>query len=81
MDERSTPVDGRFHDWLETLAALHRTCEVIYRSGNGGRTVIRDRIQRLYGKEGREWLQMASGLAIGVDQLIKVDGHEQIHIC
>jgi len=66
--------DIPFYQELEMLALLHRPCEIIYRSENGARTVIRDRIAGLTVLEGRECLKTAAGLVIGLDKLEEVDG-------
>ncbi len=63
-----------FYEELEMLVTLHRPCEIVFRSENGARTVIRDRIATLYGREGREWLRTGAGLDICLDSLEQVDG-------
>ena len=68
------PVDPGFCEELEGLAALNRSCEIIFRSGNGARTVIRDRIAGLDAREGKEWLVTATGLVIPLANLEEVDG-------
>jgi hypothetical protein len=74
MDNENGPVDPRFVEELEMLATLNRPCEIIFRSGNGARTVIRDRIAAVDAREGRAWLVTASGLVIGLANLLEVDG-------
>jgi hypothetical protein len=74
MDKDNGPVDPRFVEELEMLATLNRPCEIIFRSGNGARTVIRDRIAAVDAREGRAWLVTASGLVIGLAKLLEVDG-------
>ena len=66
--------DIQFCEELEMLATLNRPCEIVFRSGNGARTVIRDRIAGIDAREGREWLVTASGLVIGLGKLVEVDG-------
>jgi hypothetical protein len=74
MESGRKPTDIHFYGELEMLASLHRSCEIVYRSENGGRTVIRDRIAGLTVLEGRECLRTAAGLVIGLDRLEEVDG-------
>ncbi len=69
---KHTAID--FYGELEMLALSHRPCEIVFRSGNGGRTVIRDRIAGLYVLEGRECLKTAAGLEIDLNRLEEVDG-------
>lgn len=63
------------------LVSLHRPCEIVFRSENGGRTVIRDRIAGLYVLEGRECLKTAAGLVIPLDRLEEVDGIRPAGLC
>jgi hypothetical protein len=65
---------GGLYEELEMLAGLNRLCELVFRSSSGARTVIRDRIGGVYIREGREWLQTAGGLEIGLDQLEQMNG-------
>jgi hypothetical protein len=74
MDKAHIPVARGVYDELEVLADLHRSCEIVFRSETGARTVIRDRIDALYTREDREWLRTAAGLVIGLDQLEHVNG-------
>ena len=78
-DHRQLP--SEFYAELEALAAVHRSVEIIFRSGEGGRSIIRDRIAGLYTLEGREWLRTGSGLVIGLDKLIQVDGKIPSNYC
>ena len=73
--------DLRFYEELELLVLLRKACEIVFRSGNGARTVIRDRISSLSDQEGREWLQTASGLQIPLDCLEQVDGRQPSGTC
>jgi hypothetical protein len=82
------PSSNEFFDELEALKASRRPVEIIFRSENGARTVIRDRIAALTrvsdafksgiatlkGAEGQEWVRTGSGLDIPVDRLEQVDG-------
>ena len=63
-----------FYEELEILVSLRRPCEIVFRSENGARTVIRDRIENLYAREGREWLRTGAGVDICLDRLEEVDG-------
>jgi hypothetical protein len=74
VDKAISPFPGRFHDELEALKASRKPCEIVFRSENGARTVIRDRIAGLFTREDREWLRTGSGIEIGLDKLEQVDG-------
>ncbi|MDP4151253.1 MAG: hypothetical protein Q8937_20545 [Bacteroidota bacterium] len=81
MDNGKALVDPGFIEELEMLATLNRPCEIIFRSGNDARTVIRDRIAAVDAREGREWLVTGSGLVIGLAKLVEVDGKRPLDRC
>jgi hypothetical protein len=81
MDKKELPVSARFFEELEMLSALHKSCEIIYRSENGGRTVTRDRIAVLYREGGVDWLRTGSGLLIRLQALEQVDGMTASETC
>lgn len=73
--EKTSLSSGRgFHEELEVLAGLRRECGIVYRAVDGGKAVIRDRIEDLYEEEGKEWIRTRAGLVIGVEDLIEVNG-------
>ncbi|HEX9508866.1 MAG TPA: hypothetical protein VF939_00175 [Puia sp.] len=74
MDKAGSSDFEGLYEELAMLAGLHRSCELIFRSESGGRSVIRDRVERVYTREGREWLRTAGGLEIGLDQLEQMNG-------
>jgi hypothetical protein len=79
-------VPALFLEELEKLSARHRSCEIIYRAENGGRTVIRDRITEIQAETGpgeaeTPWLRTASGLVIPLDALEHVDGKTPSKYC
>jgi hypothetical protein len=81
MENENVPIDPRFVEELEMLAAMNRPCEIIFRSGNDARTVIRDRIAAVDAREGRAWLVTASGLVVGLAKLLEVDGKRPLDNC
>jgi hypothetical protein len=81
MDNKQKPVTDDFYEELETAAALGKPCEIVFRSENGSRTVIRDRIATVYTGEDRAFLKTGSGLEISLDKLIQVDGKPNSNYC
>jgi hypothetical protein len=74
MDKTRKYKDIQFYEGLELLASLHRPVNIVFRSENGARTIIRDRIASLFVQEGQECLRTDGGLVIGLDRLEEVDG-------
>jgi len=71
----TSALHGRdFHGELEVLAGLRRECGIVYRAGDGGKAVIRDRIEDLYEEGGKTWIRTGAGLVIGVEDIIEVNG-------
>jgi hypothetical protein len=81
MNKDYQPVSRDFFEALELLADLRKPCEIVFRSENGARTVIRDKITALYDREGREWLRTGSGMEIGLDKVEQVDGKMPSNYC
>lgn len=81
MDKPVTPVSRSFFEELEMLVLEKKRCEIIFRSENGGRTVIRDRIDSLYEEDGRGWLRTGSGLIFSLEMLEQADGMIPSNYC
>lgn len=81
MDNPQKYRDGHFNEELELLASMQRSVEIVFRSENGARTVIRDRIAGLFVQEGLECIRTGGGLVIGVDRLEEVDGLRPLGDC
>ena len=60
--------------FLEGLTVQGRNCEIVFRSEEGGRAVIRDRIMKVYEEGGGYWLRTGGGLSIRLEKLVQVDG-------
>jgi hypothetical protein len=73
-DKMQEHKDIPFHEQLELLAVMRRPVEIVFRSENEARTVIRDRIEGLFVHESRECIRTGGGLAIALDRLEAVDG-------
>ena len=74
MNKQYQPVNCNFYDDLETLATLHKKCEIIFWSDNGAKSVLYDQILDLYARDGIEYLKLSSGLEIRLDKLVEIDG-------
>ena len=73
-DRPYTPIDCYFYDRLEEAATLRRSCEIRFQ-GPSGPEMIKDFIIDLRLVEKAEWMILASGLEIRLDDLIAFDGH------
>lgn len=81
MGEEKKIREVSFSGELDLLVLSHRSVGIVFRSGNGARTIIRDRIAGLFVLGGRECLRTGTGLVIGLDQLEEVDGLRPSGIC
>lgn len=73
-----TPIDCSVHDTLESLATLHRVCDIIYRDGRGERSLATDVIEDVYTEGSAEFVRLRSGATIRLDELISVDGRRVV---
>jgi Rho-binding antiterminator len=74
------PIDCNFYDLLEACCTLRKQVKIIYLSEDQTHTVY-DIIQDLYTKEHIEYMVLASGLTLRIDQLLEVDGKLVPGIC
>ncbi|MHA4811276.1 hypothetical protein ACX0G9_24455 [Flavitalea flava] len=81
MGKLVKPFSGSFYEELEMLVLSKKSCEIIFYSENGGRTVIRDKIAGLYADGDKETLKTGSGLIIGLEKLVQVDGMIPSNYC
>lgn len=68
------PIDCSFYDRLEEAATLRRSCDIQFQ-GPYGPEMIQDSIVDLRIVEKAEWMFLAGGKQIRLDDLIAVDGH------
>lgn len=68
------PISCEFHDFLESFATSRKSVRICYRD-SGGATQYRDtEITDVFAREGAEYLTMATGEALRLDQVVDVDG-------
>jgi hypothetical protein len=70
-----------FSEELEWLALQHQSVEIIFRTSNGARCVIRERILSLSSQDGEPCLKTASGLSIKLASLEEVNGRQAPQAC
>ncbi|MEM1095941.1 MAG: hypothetical protein AAGJ10_15190 [Bacteroidota bacterium] len=70
------PIDCGFYDVLEANAVRRRTIEIVYTDADSEQRVT-DRIVDLQAREHGEFMILASGQEIRLDQLVTVDGIER----
>ncbi len=68
------PIDCSFYDRLEEAATLRRTCRMEI-SAHGVIRHLEDQIIDLRIVDGAEWMFLAGGEQVRLDDLIRFDGH------
>lgn len=68
------PINCEFHDVLEAAAVRRAPVLVQYHDDEGIATGLRSRIVDVFSSGGAEYLRLASGETIRLDQLVAVDG-------
>lgn len=68
------PINCEFHDVLESVAVRRTAVPIHYRDDEGVAAHLHSRIVDVFASGGAEYLQLASGELIRLDQLIAVDG-------
>ena len=72
-DTRYSPVACGFHDRLESLATLRRSCAVRYRDPAGEEREVVARIEDVYAAGGEEFVRLSGGEVVRLDRLIEVE--------
>ena len=68
------PVDCTMHDQLVERAAFRLPTKVTYRNERGELVVAQDLIQDVFSREGAEYVRLASGTEIRLDQIVDFGG-------
>jgi Rho-binding antiterminator len=68
------PINCEFHDVLETVAVRRTPVGIDYLDDDGVPSRIHSSIVDVYASGGSEYLQLASGAILRLDQLVEVDG-------
>jgi Rho-binding antiterminator len=72
-DTRYSPVACGFHDRLEAMATLGRSCAVRYREPDGEEREVVARIEDIYAAGGEEFVRLSGGEVVRLDRLIEVE--------
>lgn len=68
-----TPIDCGFHDRLEHWAVTRQPVEITWRDSADTRTSS-SRILDVFAKNGADWLRLADGQIVRLDQVVSVNG-------
>lgn len=80
MNRQYQPIDCNFYDRLEAWATLKQKINITYLEGSDTRKV-NGIIQKLFIRQGAEFLELDSGLRIRLDKLVEVEGFEVPRSC
>ena len=77
-----TPIDCSYYDRLEAWATRRQEVQIVYRlAESGGEQTLRSKINDLQTKEGVEYMHLAIGEVIRLDQLVSVEGIPVVLAC
>ncbi|GGD47387.1 hypothetical protein [Pseudoxanthomonas indica] len=68
------PINCEFHDVLESVAVRRTVALIRYLDDDGLQASLQSRIADVYSLQGAEYLRLASGERIRLDQLLSIDG-------
>jgi Rho-binding antiterminator len=75
MSEREyRPIDCSLHDQLESAATLKKTVRITYRDTTGESRRADGEIVDIFTRAGAEYVTLADGLEVRLDDLQEVDG-------
>ena len=70
-----------FIKYLEEQMDLKRDCTITFRFVEGGLTTIKSHIVKITSVSGRHMIETDSGLTIGLDQILEVNGKAVENYC
>jgi Rho-binding antiterminator len=70
------PISCSFHDVLEALATTRKPVRIDFVDGNGRSQRRSAVITDVFSKEGAEYVSIATGETLRLDQLVEVDGRK-----
>lgn len=70
-----------FIEYLEEQMDLKRDCTITFRFVEGGLTTIQGHIVKITSVSGRHMIETDSGLTIGLDQIVEVNGKPAENYC
>ena len=68
-------------EYLEEQMDLKRTCTIKFRFVEGGITTTKGHIVKLDSVSGRDMIETDTGLVIGLDQIVEVNGKTAENYC
>ena len=68
-------------EYLEEQMDLKRDCTITFRFVEGGLTTIQGHIVKITSVSGRHMIETDSGLTIGLDQIVEVNGKPAENYC
>lgn len=68
------PIDCSIHDRLESAATQRTPVRIVFRAEDGSMSTAEDRIVDVFARGGVEYLRLAGGAEIRLDDLDSVDG-------
>jgi Rho-binding antiterminator len=79
-DERYIPVNETLFEELETLALLHKNCEIKF-IHEGATLAISSVIMSVFSLDDGYFIRTSTGLHIRLDKLISLNGKEVSYFC
>lgn len=74
MTDAYVPIDCNYYDLLEIAAMRRREVEIRYTDQQGSPALVHARIEDLWARNGEEFMRLANGAVLRLDQLISLDG-------
>jgi Rho-binding antiterminator len=72
-ENKYRPIDCSVHDMLESTAVRRTVARFVVRGEDGTTSVIQDRIDDLFARDGAEYMRTAGGQEIRLDRLASVN--------
>lgn len=76
MDNQYQPIDCGVYDEIEVLAMQKKPCEIEFRQEDLTVRSITTEVLDVYSKDHAEWVKLASGDVVRLDQIVRLNGRE-----
>ncbi len=70
------PINCEFHDLLEALATTHAPARIVFLDAQGVKQQRTVQVADVYARDGAEYLALANGEILRLDQLLQVDSEK-----